>query len=485
MADGRQKLVCGSYSMRDVLFQRVQGTIDRHRMLAAGEIVVAAVSGGVDSMVMLHLLLRLRTRYHTSLHVAHLNHDLRGTESAEAADFVRRHCEVHQIPVTIMTADGRALRDRRVGSLQAAARDVRYRFLEQVADEQGARRIALGHHCNDQAETVLMNLLRGSGVRGLGGIPPVRDRIIRPLIDCSREEIERYARQEGIPYVEDSSNKGLLYSRNRIRLELLPELAKRYNPRVARALASAATILEAEDTLLNAMTEQELPAVLISRSDERLVVSIPRMTSLATALRWRLIRRLAEYLRGDRAGLSFQQTLAIDRLLLPEGSRGPVQAPGGIHATRVGDRLVLSVRAIDVSDRVSVSSLVVPGLTVIPRCSLSLRSDILEEWAMDELARDAWTALLDADRVGKDLHVRGWKPGDRFIPIGLSGRKKLQDFFVDEKVPRDQRGSVPLVVSGGQIVWVVGLRVDERFKVTDSTRRILRIRATTTGSQAR
>ncbi len=463
--------------MRDALFHRVQETIDRRRMLAAGEIVVIAVSGGIDSMAMFHLLLRLRTRYRISLYVAHLNHDLRGTESAETATFVRRQCEAHQIPVTITTAEGRTLRDRGVGSLQAAARDLRYRFLEQVADEQGATRIALGHHRNDQAETVLMNLLRGSGVRGLGGIPPVRGRIIRPLIDCFRDEIERYARKEGIPYVEDSSNQVLSYSRNRTRLELLPELAKRYNPRVVHALANAATILEAEDTLLNGMAEKELRTALISRSPEELVLSCHRMATLHTALRWRIIRRSAEYLREGRAGLTFQQTLAIDRLLLTEGAQGTIQAPGGLRVRRAGDGIVLSVGEGQARGRVSSSSLSVPGFTAIPESSLSLQSDLLEEWAMDELAPDAWTAALDADRAGQDLHVRRWEPGDRFIPLGMGGRKKLQDFFVDAKVPREQRGNIPLVISGGQIAWVVGFRVDERFKVTDSTRRILRVRA--------
>jgi tRNA(Ile)-lysidine synthase len=183
--------------------------------------------------------------------------------------------------------------------------------------------------------------------------------------------------------------------------------------------------------------------------------------------------------------LTFQQTLAIDRLLLTGGAQGTIQAPGGLRVRRVGDGIVLSVGESQVRDRVSSSALAVPGFTAIPESLLSLRSDLLEEWAMEELAPDAWTALFDADRVGQDLHVRRWEPGDRFIPLGMGGRKKLQDFFVDAKVPRDQRGSIPLVVSGGQIAWVVGFRVDERFKVTDSTRRILRVRVATTGDQAR
>ncbi|MBF8260952.1 MAG: putative ATPase [candidate division NC10 bacterium] len=178
--------------MSDALLQRVQRTIDRHRMLTPGETVVIGVSGGVDSMVLLRVLLELRERYRLSLHVAHVNHGLRGVESAEAAAFVGRQCEGHEVAATITVADPAALRDRPGGSLQNAARNLRYRFIERVADEQGATKIAMGHHQDDQAETVLMNLLRGSGTRGLGGIPPVRGRIIRPLIECSRKEIEAY-----------------------------------------------------------------------------------------------------------------------------------------------------------------------------------------------------------------------------------------------------------------------------------------------------
>jgi tRNA(Ile)-lysidine synthase len=464
--------------MRDGMVDKVQQTIDRHQMLAVGDTVVVAVSGGVDSMVLLCLLLRLCTRYRACLHVAHLDHGLRGSESADAALFVCRQCEVYRVPVTTARADGSALRDQPGGSVEAAARDLRYRFLERVADEQGATRIALGHHRDDQAETVLMNLLRGSGARGLGGIPPVRGRFIRPLLECSREEIERFARREGICYVEDSSNHLLSFGRNRIRLELLPELARRYNPNVAEALASAATVFEAEDALLNALTEEQLPAVVMSRSRREVVLSTPRLAALPAALRRRIIRRAVHLLRGDRPGLSFEQTLAIERLLLSEGGRGAFHAAGGIRATRAGDRVILSLREERSGRSFEPFPLGVPCQTAIPGASLRLRTDLLEGRALDRLAADPWTALLDADRAGKELLVRSWQPGDRFIPLGMSGHKKLQDFFVDRKVPRHQRQTVPLVVSAGQIAWVVGFRVDERFKVTGSTRRILRVCAT-------
>ncbi|PWB81602.1 MAG: tRNA lysidine(34) synthetase TilS [Candidatus Methylomirabilota bacterium] len=467
--------------MRDVLFERVRETIDRHTMLAAGEKIIAAVSGGVDSMVMLHLLLRVGTRYSTSLHVAHLNHNLRGAESAETADFVRTYCKTHRIPLTVMTADENMLHDRRVGSVQAVARELRYRFLERVADEQKAGKIALGHHRDDQAETVLMNLIRGSGGRGLGGIPPVRNRIIRPLIDSTREEIERYVRKTGIPYVEDSSNRTLVYSRNRIRRRLLPELAKRYNPRIVHALANAATIFEAEDSLLSEMAEKQLRRVLVSQSREGCVLALHRMATLPAAIRWRMIRCVAEELRGGRPGLTFQQTLAIDRLVVTRAARGTVHAPGGLRAQRAGGSLVFSLGEGQARDRIPTCPMAVPGVTVLPGASLTVQSEILKRGAVDRPVSDPCTALLDADRAGMELYVRGWEQGDWFVPFGMDGRKKLQDFFVDAKVPRERRWHVPLVLSGDRIVWVVGFRTDERFRVTDSTQHILRLRAAPTG----
>lgn len=463
--------------MKDSLLQKVHQTIDRHQMLAFGDTVVLAVSGGVDSMVLLRLFLDLRPRYCLSLHVAHVDHGLRGTESAEAAVFVRRRCGANEVPMTLMTADGAALRGRRGGSLQEVARDLRYRFLERVADELGATKIASGHHRDDQAETVVMNLLRGSGARGLAGIPPVRGRIIRPLIDCSREEIMRYARAEEIPYVEDSSNHLLSYTRNRIRLELLPELGKRYNPHVVETLASAGAILEAEDALLSAMTEEQFWAVVISQSPTDITLSVSRLGAVPPALGRRIIRRSAQVLRGDRPGLTFQQTMALERLLRSEAVQGPVHVAGGIRATRSGDRLIFSVGVKPTRDDIRPVALEVPGEIDLPGCSLSLRCDILDSETASHLAKDRWVALLDADRAGGELVVRGWEPGDRFIPLGMTGHKKLQDFFVDAKVPRDQRWAVPLLVSYREIAWVVGFRVDERFKVTGSTRRVLRVSA--------
>jgi tRNA(Ile)-lysidine synthase len=229
------------------------------------------------------------------------------------------------------------------------------------------------------------------------------------------------------------------------------------------------------------MTEEQLPAMVIFRSDRELVLSVPRASPVPTSLRRRILRRSAHLLRGDRPGFSFRQTLALERLLLSDKAQGALHLSGGIHATKAGDRLILSLREHGARDSGRPIPLAVPGQTELPTCSLRFRTDTLEGATGGLLAHDQWTALLDADRAGGELVVRFWERGDRFVPLGMRGRKKLQDFFVDARVPRDQRWTVPLVVSGGEIAWVVGFRVDERFKVTDSTQRILRLRVAHAG----
>jgi tRNA(Ile)-lysidine synthase len=465
--------------MSDAVFHKVRRTIEEHQMLAAAETVVIGVSGGLDSMVLLHLLVRLRAADGLSLHAAHLDHGLRGADSAATAEFVRLQCEALSVPVTVSSLPAHALRDRRGGSLQNAAREARYRFLWRVADARDADRVALGHHLDDQGETVLMNLLRGSGTRGLGGMPPVRGRLIRPLIECTRDEVQRYALSRGVAYREDPSNRLPSCRRNRIRLELLPELAKRYNPRVAHALASAAAILREEDALLAALADEHLEKVLVSRGTGHLVLSALRLAGLPAALRRRILRRSAELVRGDSPGLSARQTLAFDRLLTGEKSGGDAAAPGGLRAWKAGDHLIVSVAAVAPGDRHGVAPipLTVPGDTDLASFSLALRAEITERGSVERLVTDPWTAVLDAQAVGHDLSVRGWSPGDRFVPFGMRGHKKLQDVFVDAKIPRHRRQAVPLVVRGDDIVWVVGLRIGDRFKVTDSTTTVVRLRA--------
>ena len=448
-----------------MLLKKVQKTVARYGMLNPGERVVVAVSGGPDSMVLLHLLSLLQEPLALRLHVAHLDHGLRGKEGERDAAFVKDWAEKWGLSSTI----GRVEVRKTKGSLQEAARRARYRFLEEVAKEVGASRIALGHTQDDLAETVLINLMRGAGLKGLAGIPPAREGwIIRPLIETSRREVLAYAESHGVPFVVDASNLSGRYLRNRIRLKLLPTLAG-YNPRVVEALARAALILREEDAYLSTLAEEALSSLL---KGEEAALPIPALEGLHPALRRRVLREA--FLRVSGLSLSWGKTLALEGLL--QAPSGRLSLPGGAVALRGGEQLIFARKGAPEGIE-AVYPLPLEGEIELPAFGLLLRLKLLPKEACDLKAASSFCAFFDPQKMEEPLTIRAWRPGDRFFPLGLGGSKKLQDFFVDLKIPRWRRRFTPLLLSGDQIAWVVGFRIDDRFKVMEETQEVLKVEA--------
>jgi tRNA(Ile)-lysidine synthase len=440
-------------------------------MLAAGDGVVVAVSGGVDSMVLLHVLAALRAPLALRLHAAHLDHGLRGPEAARDAEAVAAWASRLDVALTCERAGPL---DRRGGSVQRAARAARYGFLERVADRWGARRVAVGHTRDDVAETVLLNLLRGAGLRGLAGIPPVRGRIIRPLINVSREAILAYARALGVPWVEDPSNRTAAYRRNRLRMDLLPALAKEYNPRILEVLARTAAIVRSEDEALDALARGVLARLARHRPGGEAGLPGPDLALLDPALRRRVLRAAAESLPG-RPGLAARHLAALEAWAAAGPRRGRCGFLPGVACWWDGVDLVLAPGAPPPPPEAVPLPIGVPthakafGMTFLVEAA-----EVGAEGPPPPAPGEAWIAAAAAP---DPLAVRAWRFGDRFRPLGLRGTKKLQDFFVDAKVPRPARARIPLVVSGDRILWVVGHRIDEAGRITGATRRALRLAA--------
>lgn len=445
------------------LLDTMRGTIARRGMAKGGERVLVAVSGGADSLALLHALHRLAGELAVDLHVAHLDHRLREGSAADAA-FVARQAARLGLDATVRAAEA-PVRPRSL-SPEEAAREIRLRFLEQTAEAVGAQRIATGHTLDDRAETVLMRVLQGAGPRGMGGIPPIRGPYIRPLIDARRAQTHAFCRALRLRPRIDPTNADPAFMRNAIRLEAIPFLQRTVNARLPEALARLADILAAED--------QALEDLLGDAADPEGVaggigLSVEVLASLPVALQRRAIRRI-----GGAAGaaLGFEHTEAL-RLLALEGETGQrLDLPGPLNARREYGFLVIG-RAPSPPVPAHPVELVVPGETVLPPWGLRARS-----WVTS--GRPArWPdgrrqVVLDADRASFPLRVRRVRPGDRFRPLGMARRKKVGDFFTDEKVAAASRQDVPLVVGAdGEVVWVVGYRPDDRVKVTATTRRCL------------
>jgi len=477
----------------------------RHSLISPEEIVLIGVSGGADSVCLLHVLAKWQKELGIKLHVAHLNHQLRGVESEADAKYVSNLAGSLGIPITIDRQDVTAYRTERNCSIEEAARELRYGFLAKVAREVGANRIAIGHTKDDQVETILMHILRGTGITGLCGLAPCSpmayDRrgmlatsqkrsnllVIRPLLDITREETMRYCEEHQLDPRIDSSNLSLSFYRNRLRLQLLP-LLRQYNPSVEQALLRLADIAK-ED---NAFIEQQASGFWdeVARQENNAIhLNKGQIANLPIALQRQLLRAAIAKLAGDTRDIEANHIKAIRSLLnKPVGKR--ISLPHGLVCHGEYDELVIASTAKQSQLPSSCPfpplqgefPLKVPGETVLPGwkvgasivrdqvASLSLRGALRQS---EETCQSNLLADFDLHKTGTELFVRQRQPGDRFQPLGMNTPKKLQEFMVDAKIPLSWRGHVPIVCSPQQIIWVMGWRIDDRVKITEATKEIL------------
>jgi tRNA(Ile)-lysidine synthase len=499
------------------LESKVISFIQRYSLVSPEETVVVGVSGGADSVCLLHVLAKWRKELGINLHIAHLNHQLRGVESEADAKYVSDLAGSLGIPVTIDRQDVAAYRLGRNFSVEEAARELRYAFFARVAGEVGAHQIAVGHTRDDQVETILMHILRGTGVTGLCGLAPCSPMVyesrgttfpaehlsvakgqlsnilvIRPLLDIIREETTSYCQEHQLDPRIDSSNVSLSFFRNRIRLQLLP-LLRQYNPSVDQALLRLAAIAKEDNAFIerqasrlwNEAARQENNAIYLDRK---------QIASLPISLQRQLLRAAVTRLAGDTRDIEAGHIEAARSLLdKPVGKR--ISLPHDLICQGGYDELVIASPDVIGTWQSQLPScpfpplpgefpLKVPGKTVFPgwkvtasinrerMASLSLR-DTLD--TSEGTYRSNLVADFDLHKTGAELFVRQRRSGDRFQPLGMNMPKKLQEFMVDAKIPRSWRGHIPIVCSPQQIIWVVGWRIDDRVKITEASKDILRL----------
>ena len=440
------------------MFDEFIKTIKKYHMLSGGEKVLAAVSGGIDSMVLLTLLKQFAEKYRSELVVAHLNHGLRGKESDRDEEFVKGAAEKMGLVCITKKINVGDIALKEGLNLQDAARRERYGFFEEVLEEYGCDRIALGHNADDQAETMLMRIIRGSGIRGLGGIPPQRGAIIRPVIEISREDITDYAANKGVDFIEDSSNLKESYLRNRLRLQLIPTL-KEYNPKISSELNMLSSINRDVEAYLQDEAEKAFKRAVCPGKEGggEVVFDISAFNEIPRALRAKVFIRAVEVLTGSSRGLFSAHILDVENLALNSASGRSINLPRGVVAMLEYGRLIFSIDAGPKDNDGFVYPLNVPGDTIIREAGVILRTGRVEA---DEsiLKEDKKYIFLDVKSFSGPLLVRSFMPGDRIKIKGMSGRKKLKDLFIDEKIPPRIRRRIPILVSGDEILWVTGLR---------------------------
>lgn len=456
----------------DPLILRVKKSIRKYGMLQPGEKVILGVSGGADSMALLHALWEVRADFHHFLIVAHLDHGLR-PQGEEEANFVRQAAGKLGVPFFHRKADGREWEEKKGLTTQEAAREIRYAFLGEIARAHQAPKIALGHTADDQAELMVMRLLRGSGTRGLSGIPPVRGGIfIRPLIEVWREEVESFLKKKKIAFLHDPSNQSDQYLRNRVRHELLP-LLRQYNPRIHRILVRMAALFRAEEEFWQEYLGGIFPPMTRSRGKDSLALDIPSLRAQPLPVRHRCYRLAIEKVQGDLRRVSLPHILAIENLLGSQEPNKNLQLPHGLSVTKAYQELHFSRPAeVAVPFEHSVPG---PGRVEIPEIRREMGFELQTRAGKISFEESPSVSLLDFDGLEFPLTLRSFRPGDRFQPLGMEGEKKVKDFFIDCKIPAWQRKRIPLLYRGDRLLWVAGVRIDHRARLKPETQRILKV----------
>ena len=484
------------------MLEKVIAYINRHQLFPVEGRVVVGVSGGADSLCLLHLLRRIcgpgRVYPGISLHAAHLNHMLRGAESEQDARVVAQMVNDWTIPFTPGAIDVLALAQAEKRSLEDAARQARYQFLRVVAD--GAR-IAVAHHADDQVETLLLHWLRGSGLSGLVGMPPRQQDIIRPLLEITHAETVAYCAEYGITPVEDHSNSDPRFLRNRIRHEVLP-LLQELNPSIQRTLLRNAEVVRVDLTWLETQVDSCWDEIVISDRDMEIRLNTRALLHLPLSLQRHLLRRATALLCAGQSPLeprhlsSMEQLLALSEnnlqereLHLPQRLRAHFQAEELIlarHTAREQEPPFANTHEV---------SLPIPGEALLPGTSWRVRAEIISDNPASSigqaLSQENWSALwnqlepataqsvyIDGAAVGGHLFVRTRRPGDRIQPLGMTREKKVQDIFVDKHISRSARSTTPLFFATSHCLWIPGACLDHRARLTNQTRRVLRLSVT-------
>jgi tRNA(Ile)-lysidine synthase len=448
------------------LLGRLREFVQRFRLIEHGERIILAVSGGSDSMVLLDAFERLKTEFQLTLAIAHFNHRLRGEESDRDEVFVRSATGERGLECYVERADTRAIADARRQSIEETARELRYDFFRKLRTSLGYQRVATAHQADDNAETILFNLFRGAGVRGLSGIPVRRSDqcVIRPLLFATKELIMDYAAERAVRYREDSTNAGNEYTRNFLRHEVIPLIRRNVNPNLIVTLRRTGQLFDQLEDYLGEVTRNVLPSVIVRETPRTIVVDSGALLDQPAFLQEHLLLHLARKFTSRDVDFGTVKTM----LRVAGGETGSSCSIGGetvfyrnrkdLIFSRV-KRLVPYRHRIELNRRYEFERF---DFGSAPSGEIRMSADPNTEY-------------VDADTLGKECVLRSWKEGDWFVPLGMREKKKLSDFFIDEKIPLFEKLAIPIFVSDGEIVWVCGKRLDDRHKIMPTTTRVVKL----------
>jgi tRNA(Ile)-lysidine synthase len=450
------------------IIDKAEQAIIKHHLIERGDRVLVALSGGPDSMALLFLLNVLKDRFEFEIAAAHLDHAIRKA-SAREREFCRITCRKLKSKFYSKRVDISALARRKRLSLEEAGREARYAYFESLAGKYGYTKIATGHTLDDTVETVLLNIARGCGLEGLAGIPCMRGKIIRPLLNLEKRELLEWLNDQKIKFVRDQSNRSLAYVRNRIRLKMLPELEK-INPAARRNIARLSEIVSEELEYLSNQTVSAYMNSLIESGKGKIVLDLGKLDHYHKSLKKKVLNEAFKIISGEMSNLSSQ---TISRALsIIEGDSGKKAPLGGnVIIENSQGRIVI----MKTPPRPIRTKLRIPGRTELAIRQSYIEARIIERNDIDQYDPRNQNVFLDLEKM-RDITVRFWRKGDKIKPLGMNGHRRLSDIFIDRKIPEYERERIPLVVSGSDIAWIAGIIIGDDFKIADNTKKVLNLR---------
>lgn len=458
------------------MLAKVLQTIHKYNMLSHGERVLVGISGGPDSVALLHVLKQIEKDMGIEIYAAHVHHGIRGTVADQDAEFVAQLCQQWNVPLFVERVDVPRLADEGGLTLEEAGRIVRYRFFDEVLQDIRGHKVALGHNRDDQAETILHRILRGTGMQGLQGIKPVRqNKFIRPLIEVSRAEIEEYCHQNGLEFRVDVTNRDVAYTRNRIRHELIPYIKQHFNPNIVDALVRMGAIIRDEEEFLQDYCQKEYDRLVRAFSQNELRIDLDGFLARPIAVKRRVLRMALMAMGGTLDEIGANHVEDVLDMASNSATGAMLTLPNDIRVLKDYDSIVVWRGEFRPAVPLFEYSLDIPGRVIIKECGI----EITAQWVQHKEVSfsSPWRAYIDGDVIKGRLRVRNRRQGDRFKPFGMEGTKRLKEYFIDRKVPRHERDGIPLVVDEKNIIWVVGWQIHDDYKVTPMTHNIVQLEA--------
>lgn len=454
---------------------KVGKVIRDHKLIEEKDNIVIGVSGGADSMSLLYVLLEIQKEIEFNIHIVHVNHGVRGKDSDSDQAFVKRKARELDLPYYTKNVDMVKYGKEKGISAEEAGRKLRYGFFRQVLKKSGKGRIAVAQNKNDQAETLLMRFFRGTGIDGLKGMEYIYKDIIRPILGISRPEIEAYIKENKIETVLDKTNLMPIYTRNKIRLELIPYIEKEFNPNIINTLWRTSEISSIDSNFLEKYSKERYTKVVKKEHKKYIVLNGEKFLREDRSIQQRIIRQAIEKINKSLQGITEAQVTSVLNMYLAKETGKEYHLSNNIIAKTSYNNFIIQKGASEISVDY-MYSLNMEGHTSIKEVGYSFDLKILDKKEVEELKESQHLKYFDYDEINGNLALRNRQAGDRIVPSGMKGSKKIKDYFIDEKVPKELRDKIPLIVDDENILWVVGYRASEIYKVGEKTEKILQVK---------